>query len=395
MRLGAALLLLLMAPQVPAAERGVGVSTWTVSGGNVGLRYTFPQTMTAALARPGKPSPAVGAVARYVLSRVSVRQQANACDTVDQGYDLGHVDARYAGPAVLSFEIFFRCPHDSGALVLRNDAFIELYPGQTGMAEVWVNGGPRVSRLLAAGGAAINIDAAGTLPPSSLASYVGLGLKQAFSSILYLCMACALLLLVRDRTGLIALIGGLVVGCLAAAMAGGGGWFLQPEAAHALRGFLLLFAGALLAARHSGRSRAAAAGLMVATGVAAAALGLLGHGAAARGLLGAGIFGAAAVFSRSDELPWFMLLPGALIGAVDGFSLATLFSPLAAVFSVGTWHQLACNAGLLLGTLLILAAAGGARLALRRLTPFARAPVCRDLATASLAGVGAFFMLAV
>ncbi|HTQ36523.1 MAG TPA: hypothetical protein VMH77_05750 [Steroidobacteraceae bacterium] len=388
---------LLLAPQISsAAMPAASASTWTISGNDAVFSYTFPRSLATTLATPGAPSPSVEAIAHYVFSRTSARRQAQPCEAVDQGYDLGRIDTRYLGPDLLSFEIFFRCAAGPGPLLLRNDSFFDRSPGQLGIARVRVAGRSPVLRLLTAGHTGIAVGT-GPVPASPAGAYLWLGCRHVLAGALQLCMAVALMLLIRNRRDLLLLACGLAGGYAVAAAAGAAGWFLQPAPSQAFRGLLLLFGGALLVTRGSGRPRIAAIGLLLLAGVAAAIAASLGRSDAALCLLGAGVAGALTVpltvTSAGMSPRWLLPAVGILAGGADGFSFGSLFAPLHAVVSPGMAQLLAFNLGALLGVAAAIAAAAAARgLLLRR---FGVAPVSAELVTAALVAAGAFSILAI
>jgi hypothetical protein len=388
---------LLLVPRIcVAAEQDVGVSTWTISGESIILRYTFPKALATRLATPGAPLPPVEKIASYVLARVAARQQGEPCETLDQGYDLGRVDALYAGPDLFSFEILFRCPRRSGPLVISNGAFFDLAPAQIGIANIRVTGKPPISRVVTAGNTAVSMGAGEAPEPSRPGTYGWLGTQHALGTTLCLCMALGLSLLQRNRRELIMLVYGLFGGyVLAALAAGAGGWIAQPQPAQAFGGLLVTLIGALLAARNSDRPSAAALGLAVVVAVVAVTVAYLGHGTSAVTLVGAGVFGATVVTLSRDTtiIPWLLLVQGMLVGFVDGFSLASRFAPLHLVTSMSTAQLIAYNFGALVGIVGVVGAVTAARTILRRYAGFLGAPLYRDLLIASLAGIGVFSML--
>lgn len=390
--------LLLTAPLARAAASDVSASIWRISGDNIVLDYTFPKELGARLATPGRGLASIEMMGRYVLSRVSAQRQGQPCEALDQGYDLGRIDARYAGPGVYSFEILFRCSGKPGLLVLNNNSFFDLSPDQIGLASIHVLDLPPVSRVMTTGNTAVNIQLGQAPEPSWLAAYVSLGLKHTLGTTACACAAFGLLLLIRNRKELVTAVCGLLAGYLIAAWAAGaGGWIYLPPAGQAFGGFTVMFIGALLTARASGCPAAAALGLAIVVGAAAATVAVLGYGSAALCLMGAGIFGALSVPLYREEtfVPWLLLVLAMLVALADGLSLPAKFAPLHRVISPAMAALLSYNMGALLGALTIFAAAAGARLLLQPFGRFRRVPLYLDLLTAALAGVGAFSMLVV
>ena len=388
--------LLLVAPFSHAAAGNASASIWRISGDEVVLRYTFPEPLAALLATPGTPSPSVEMIARYVLSRVSVQRQGEACEALDQGYDLGRIDTLYAGPGLFSFEVLFRCRGKAGTLVLRNNTFFERSPGLIDIANIRVTGTAAVFRLITADDTAVSIQAGRAPEPSSPGAYVGLGLRHVLTSIVCLFTASGLLLLLRNRRELVTVGCGLFAGYLIAALAAGaGGWMLQPQPSQVFEGFLVILLGALLTTRTSTHPNVVAAGLATLVGVVAAAVALLGYGTAALCLVGAGIFGTLSVplYGKEDVARWLLLMLGSVVAAVDGFSLASRLAPLHSIISIGAAQLLAYNMGALLGTLAVFATVAAARAGLRRFAGLSTTPLYTDLLTASFTGLGIFAML--
>lgn len=391
------LIALLLGPQLAAAAPAAGaVSTWTVAGRTLTLRYTFPTALAARLVPAGAALPPVEKISQYLLSQVSVQQQGRPCASIDQGYDLGRADALYAGPGLTSFEILFRCPADTGALVLRNDAFFELAPDQIGIAALRVNGSAEVTRVLTRSNPAIAVSATSGLTSNLPATYIGLGMRHASGAALCLGAALGLALLVRDRRGLARAAGALGLGYLVASIAAAaGGLLLEPQAAQAAGGALIALLAAQLTARISNRPGLTAVGLSAAAAIAAIVALLQGQGEAALALFGTGIFGAAVLGLPKDsgfgEVR--VLVPAAIIGVIDGFALATRFAPLRSLYAPGTGSLLAYNLGALLSLALLLTAAAGIRSRLQ-LRVFTHSALGHDLLVALLAGVGTWSMLA-
>ncbi len=389
-------LCLLLVPQLSVAAGAAGVSRWTITRNTITLRYTFPEGLATRLAPPRSPAPPVETIAAYVLSRASVRQQDTPCPAVDQGYDLGNVDTLYAGPGLKSFEILFRCPRDTGALVLRNAAFFELAAAQIGIADLRLNGGAVVTRVLTAGDTAVRIDAGGTPAPSGAATYCWLGTRHALGTLLCLCTALGLVLLARVPRRLALVAGGLCGGYLLAGLAAGiGGLLLQPQAAQVSAGVLLALIAAQLVARNTARPAIVAAGLVAAVAIATAAAVLLHQGNAALALVGIGVFGVVVITlpGHRTTRDAALLIQAALAGLIDGFALATRFAPLRMVHALHTGQLLAYDTGALLGVLLMSGMVIAVRDLLQRHAPQKHAGLCRDLLAALLAGVGAYSML--
>jgi len=396
-RITALLLALLLVPQISLAQiRDVSASIWTVTGNQVMVRYTFPRELSARLASPGKPSPSIEAIGRYVLSKIGVRRQGAPCAAVDQGYDLGSIDTLYAGPELYSFEILFRCPQAPGPLVVRNDAFFDQSVDHIDVASIRVDDSPAAARLMTGANTTVSMTMGRAPDPTGLSTYMGLGLTHTLARVVGVGAALGLALLIRGRRDIRLLIGGLLLGYLAAAAAAGiGGWIMQPQPGQAFDGFLLLFMGALLAVQRSGRRGSAAVGLAIVVLVATAILVLLRHGDAALCLAAAAVFGAATLYAGREPTVarWNLLIPSMLVGAVDGFWLASTFAPLHAIVSIGGVQLIACNLGALLGILLVISIAAGVRRLARHFARPLRAPILSDLLAASLSGVGVFAML--
>lgn len=386
----AILLTLLSARPVLAAEVLVSASSWNVTGQDIALRLIFPKSAAQLLTQPGKPVPATEAVARYVLQRVHVEQDHVSCPTVDQGYDLGHIDPLFVGPGLFGFDILFHCPRPAGLLTLHNDALFDLPVTRIDAARIRL-GSSSMSRLLS-GERTLRI-ANGRLPAGSSAGTVfGLGWQHVLSSLVHLCTICGLFLCVRRRKELTFLALGVLAGYLLAALAATG-WVIQPAPARAWDGFLVLLTAALLMGR-TGEHRKPALGLGLAAGSAAAVAALRGQGDVALTLLGAGTFGFCLLWRAPWSHPAAWAVPAVALAGVDGFSLSSDLAPLGSAVSMHTPDILAFNIGAIAAVLTLFAATAAARRLLQRAS-FMKTAVLGDLLTASLAAVGAFHVLAV
>lgn len=397
--LAAALLALLLAPHLGrAAERIVSSAAWRTSGNEVGLRVLFPRSTALVLRQPGQPVPATEAVERYVFKRVHVQEGQVPCSPIDLGYDLGRIDPLYFGPDLFAFEIIFRCPHGTGTLTLRNDALFDLPVPHIGLASIRLNNAPTVTRLLTPGSHTLQIIGGHPPAPSSAGAYAWLGAQHLFTDGLDLCAVCGLLITVRRRSELESLALGLLGGYLAAALAAGAGRFiLGAPGAQAWEGAFVLFTAALLIGRTPSHLSRAALGLALTAGVAALVALLRGHGDVALTLVGAGAFGACllTLWRTPGVAAARWALPALALGAVDGFTLPSELAPVRALAQVSTPDILAFNLGSVAAALVLFAGVAILRWLLERHASILKAPVMGDLLAASLAGLGAFYVLAV
>jgi len=381
-----------------AAEPVVSASMWRASGQDVALRFTFPRRTAELLAAPGKPVPATEAVARYVLQRIVVEQDSVPCPAVDQGYDLGRIDTLYVGPDLFGFDILFRCPRADGSLALRNDALFDLSAPHIALASIRLGGAAAVSRLVTSADRTIRIGKGQAAKGSGAGTYMQLGSRHLLTSWVHWCTVCGLLLCARGRRELAFLASGILGGYLIAALAAGASHFvLGPNGSQAWDGLLVLLTAALLMGRTTGELRKPAIGLAIVAGAGALVAVFRGYPDVALTLVGAGAFGSCMLYlwHLGWDHPARWLAPALALGLVDGFALPSELAPLNSAIMIRTTDIWAFNVGAVGAVLALFAAVAAVRWLLLRYASFLKAPVFGDLLAASLAGLGAFYVLVV
>jgi hypothetical protein len=373
-------------------------AAWTVSGSAVTLRLTFPRTAAALLARPGQPVPATEAVGRYVLNTTKVTQDLRPCPAVDLGYDLGDVEPLFVGPALFGFEMQFRCPGTGGVLSLRTDALFDTTAEHVSLATVRVEDARAVSRLVTAGDRTLRVANGKLLDGRSPGTCAGLGLHHLLTSTVPLFSLAGLATCVRQRRELLWLALGCAGGYLAAALLAGLGHFdLAAGPVQAWNGLLVLLTAALVMGRGAGDLGRPSLGLAIVAGIAALVAAARGLTDVALALLGAGLSGFCLLhlWRTAADHPARWLAPGLLLSLVDGFWVPDILEPVLPLAQLQGADILAFNVGAAGTALAVLAAVAGGRWLLARRASFRAHPVVGDLVAASLAGLGAFLVLAV
>ena len=241
------LLCLLAAAKPAGAEtRSVSHSLWVVSDTAVMLRYTLPVTTAAHLARPGWPLPSTATVARYVLDHMSVNSTGGVCAPIDQGYDIGFIDALSVGSDVYSFEIIFQCAH-SGELVLQDGALFDRVPQHIDFAVVQLQGGKSFAQLISSSNREIRLRADRAANASGLDRFAQLGFMHLFDSLDRVCFLLGVLLIARRRREFLYIGLGLALGyATAAAVAASGAIAARVNYIDAWIGFMVVIVAALI-----------------------------------------------------------------------------------------------------------------------------------------------------
>jgi hypothetical protein len=401
-----------------ASVRSISASEWVVSDPDVTVRYTLPKSAAAVLVSPEHVVPTTAKVADYVLTRLSVRADGANCPPVDQGYDLGRVDILYAPEDRYVFEIRFRCPKGSRQIALRNDAIFNETPAHLDATHVELKGGPSISRLLRSNSRDIAIATGTPLEPTATSTYFDLGAGHLLGSFEHLCFVLAVFLGARTRHELRYAIGGLAGGyAVAAWVAATGVLELNQRTAESFAASLLVSTALLVLVRRRQGGPAAdgyapslepdlaptrgASILLVVAALSAVLTTAIEHDLSfVPALAGAGLFGACLMFTwnRWPTRPGFWVLPTAAFGLLDGFSLPSDFAALGPSFALERFNILAFNGGAVVAAAFALAlcvlAAKGARVAARR-TPASHTlgRAIKDLAIATLVGLGSYWMV--
>jgi hypothetical protein len=389
--------LLILPPPSSAAQPVVSATMWRVAGQEVTLRFAFLRQAVPLLGDPGKPPPATEAVGRRVLAGAAVEQDGQRCPAIDLGYDLGRVDPLYLGPDLTGFEMLFRCPHERGSLVLREDALSALPAPHIGLASIRIGAAAQATRLIA-GESRVLLPAGGPAAASTMAAYAWLGIQGLPGRLLHVAALCGLLLAVRRRGELVGLVSGVGAGYLAAALAAGAfDWVTSSAPEAAFDGGLVLLTAALLLGRASGELAKPALGLALLAAAAAGMALLRGHTGAALTLAGAGVsaFSLLSMPSLPGVCAARMGLAGLALGVVDGLALPSALGPLHTLVPLPLAGDLGYSVGAAATALGLLTFLTALTRWLPVRTRLLDAPLTAELAATVLAGVGAFEVLVV
>ncbi|HEU4619945.1 MAG TPA: hypothetical protein VFV10_18050 [Gammaproteobacteria bacterium] len=378
-----------------ADTHSVSYSDWTLSGDTATLKFILPATEAARLTGPAMPLVTVRKLQDYLVENLEVLGDGQTCPAVDQGYDLGRVDPLAVGAGFYGFEMFFRCAAGAPkAWVLRDNVLFEEFPAHVNFARIQV-GDRFAPQLFTSGRQELRVASAGAPARAGAGRYFGLGMRHAAHNAWMLALVLGLMLIARRRVELLCLLGGLPIGYAAALGVSLAGW-IEPRTAllDAFGAFLVVLVAAEICAREAYRTRVAAvvgAGL-AAIGLLAIALGRIAPGAVA---IGAALLAASFLTASEDATPRraFWLAAGALPGFIDGFVLPAELARL----PFGAADLLPMQVGFYVGAIATLAllyaavTAGAHFLRRRALVP--SPALLADVSSATLAGLGAFWLL--
>jgi hypothetical protein len=379
---------------VRAQERSVSYSTWIISGNMVTLRYLLPVTEAQRLMGVEVPVLTTNKLEDYLLQHQTVQSAAGDCPAIDQGFDLGRVDPLAVGPDLYGFEIFYRC-RDPRQLVLHDTALFGRMPDHVDFARIQMRG-QSIERLFTAQHQQLALPDDRAVPATGFGQYLRMGLLHFLTSVDRWIFLLGALLLVRRRQDVGYLIAAVAAGYLLSLLVAATGWVLpRMPRVEAFMGFLLALLAALITQRelHGGRISNIRWPALLLLGVLlvalvrapGAAFVLLGAAALATGLL--------AFPGRLAEPPIFW--PGlvALFTFLDGFVLPAVLGP-------AQWPQRAqvrlfigFDLGAVLSAVLLLGLAIAAVHLFRRLRLVLPRTLVNDLCSASLYGLGAFWLL--
>ncbi len=377
-----------------AQQRSVSYSTWIVSGNMVTLRFLLPVTEAQRLMGVDVPVLTTNKLEDYLLQRQTVQSAGGDCPAIDQGFDLGRVDPLAVGPDLYGFEIFYRCA-DPRQLVLRNTALFDRIPDHVNFARIQMHG-QNVEQLFTAQHQALALPDDRALPATGFGTYLRLGFRHFLSSADRWIFVLGALLLVRHRQDVGYLVLALAAGYLLSLLVACTGWVLpRMPRVEAFMGLLLALLAALIAQGElpsdSGVSRRWPAILLFIVLVVAlvrapsAAYALVGGAALCAGLLSA---------SRRLAGPP-ILGPGlvALFTFLDGFVLPAVLGPAQLPPRAQLRMVLGFDLGAVLIAVLLIGFAIGAWRLIQSLRLVVPRALVSDVSSASLYGLGAFWLL--
>jgi hypothetical protein len=390
--------LLLLAPHpASGAARSLGYAIWNVTGGSVRVLYMLPEPEAKNIVVAGSPVPTTKQVADYVLAHVAVTHRGKPCEAVDQGEEVGLVNALALTPGLLRFEIVFECP-DGAGLTLSDTAFYDRVANHIDFARVQIDNGGFTEHVFSPYAPKLELPAAGeALQSDSVLRYAALGLYHVLGRADIWCFVLALLLIARGRRDYILALGALAAGyglaVLLASLHLAAPRFGTGQAFAGLLVFLAAASGAVMSLRDPGRGAWALGASLLALAVPALFL----RGAlAALAVTGAALLAAGALFmpGRDSQRRVFLLMASFLFALLDGFDLAGDVAVLALPSAPLASMLVSFNAATLLAEVVLALCLVAACLrvpVIRRMTaPGALLP---DLAASGFIGCGLFWFV--
>ncbi len=377
-----------------AQDRGVSYSTWIISGNMVTLRFLLPVTEAQRLMGVEVPVLTMSKLEDYLLQHQTVQSAGGDCPAIDQGFDLGRVDPLAVGPDLYGFELFYRCT-DPRQLLLRDTALFGRAPKHVDFARIQMRG-QSITRLFTAQHQELAIPDDHALSASGIASYLRLGVLHVLTNADRWIFLLGALLLVRRRQDVGYLILAMASGYLCSLLLASSGWVLpRMPRMEAFMGLLLALLAAVMSQRvmHSGRGPTRRWPLVLVLGVLLVALlraPAAGYALAGGAALSAGFL----ILSRGFEGRW-IVWPGlvALFTFLDGFALPAVLGPAQLPQRTQTWMVLGFDLGAVLIAVLLLGLVIAAWRVFQRLRFAVSRAVIDDCCSASLYGLGAFWLL--
>lgn len=401
-----AFLLLGLAPAVAATESpdrfpsdkpDISYSAWSVQGSTVRLRFVLPERDREVLA-PRSSRADAAAVGETVAANVEVASSGGSCIQIDQGEGAGQVYDLALTPGLLRYEIIFDCP-TSDHITLSDHVLFAQRAAHVNYARVQAGAGKAVVELFTKGRQSISLSATGRTP-------LGPRLVEAVKTGFWpprpqrLCLALALLLLVRRRRDLLAGAGALAAGYGAAVLLGAWGMTTPSlDLNFALAALTLALLGiCVMRLDAAGRAwprawRIAITAILVLVAIGLPAFTALRNAPAGLATAGLIVFGAAACWLAgvAPRFRWIDFTPVAIFCMLDGVrpvaglaALSRSQEPVAALMA-------AQDLGAMAAILIPVSAVVAALWMIRRRRPIAMAAASMDLGAAGLIGVGLYW----
>jgi hypothetical protein len=372
-----------------AATRSISHSDWLIARDQVTLRIAFPVGEAKYAQPPGGPPPTNERLAAYVLSHVAVQAQGLACEPIDQGYDIGHINTLAAGEGLYGFEIIFHCP---GSLrpTLKNDFLFERMPQHIDYAHIVIDGAASTQVFTAT---RRQIDLAGTPAAAGAGIYLSLGASHIARDFERLCFFLGLMLLARRRRdcfiAALGLTAGYVLSSLLPLVP------LAPSTAsfESALGLLVMLCAVQWISQRVIQTWRLGLALATVLGLLSVAVWRLNIDAGWL-LLGSAIFSscfALVAAGRTDLFAWVLPL---LFGVLDGTVLWGDYSRLHLWRELSLSTLFSFNAGSLVLELGIMAGLAGAAIGWSRVRKSrVFEDIAAEFAVTALAGLGGFWVL--
>ncbi len=370
----------------------VSYSVWIVSGSSVLVRFLLPTPVARSLTGIDVPVLTTRKLGDYVLQHLDVQAAGRNCPAVDQGYDLGKVDPLAVGADLYGFEILFRCPAAS-ALALHDHALFAHAPGHVNFARIEKDG-HTVQQLFTANRQTLSVPDGVAMPSAGVASYLGLGAMHIALSVDRLCLLLGSLLLIRRKEEAGHAFAALLVGYAAALLGSTPGWIVaRPTLLEPFMGYMVALLAALITLRELRQPRISALGCPALLAILALAAAFTHAPWAALMLFGGAVLAGSLLTASAWLSAPVGLVPLALLGFLDGFTLPSALAPL----HLSPRSQLWMTAGFDAGAVLIAALAMGTVLGVfalvrERLTAAPRT-LLNEIAAACLGGLGTFWLV--
>jgi hypothetical protein len=372
-----------------AATRSISHSDWLIARDQVTLRIAFPAGEAIYTQPPGQPPPTNEKLAAYVLSHVAVQAQGLTCESIDQGYDIGHINTLAVGEGLYGFEVIFHCA-GSVRPTLKNAFLFERMPQHVDYARIELDGSSSTQVFTAA---RQQIELADTPSAAGVGVYLGLGASHIAHDFERLCFFLGLMLLARNRCAWFMAAFGLTAGYGLSSLLPLTSLAPSTASVESALGLLVMLSAVQWTSRRVIQTWRLALALATVLGLLSVAVWRLNADAGWL-LLGSAIFSscfALMAARRGDLFAWVLPL---LFGALDGTVLWGDYSRLHLRHEPSLSTLLSFNAGSLLLELGIMAALAAAAIGWPRIRKKpAFAGIAAEAAVTALAGLGAFWVL--
>jgi hypothetical protein len=372
-----------------AQTRSVSHTVWVIAGDQVTLRVVFPAVEARRMVAPGLPQPSNEALAAYLLDHLGVETAGSWCEAIDQGYDIGRVNALAVGAGLYGFEIIFHCAR-SARPILKNALLFDRAPQHIDYARIETDGSTLMQLFTAKRRA---IDLGISLETAAPTAYASLGARHIVHSGQRLCFLLGLMLLARTWREWLVAAAGLACGYIMSTLIVATDWVPQMTSLESAIGLLVALCAAQWVVGQNREPRWLALGLGMAVLLLAVIVGRF-RGEIAWTLVGAAIFCGGFLFISARRPPVALFVLPLLFAGLDGVVLQgdytrlqlwrVLSSPTLLLFNVGA---LLAELGIM--TLLYAASLWWARSRRRA----ALNSVAAEVAATALAGLGAFWLL--
>ena len=379
---------ILASQALQAQTRSVSESAWIITRDQVTVREIIPVSDARRLSPAGRPPPSNEQLAAYVLQHLGVKSLGSTCEAVDQGYDIGRVNALAVGPGLYGFEIIFHCLNQTPPVL--SNSVLQQATEHIDYAHVEMDG-TRLEQVFTVRHPTIDLSASPA--PAGFFSYAELGARHVALSWPRLCFLMGLLLLIKSRRDGWVAAAALSCGYAVALLIPMTDRVPRMPALESAIGLLVALCAAQWVASRIPASNWPSLCMAAALAILSVAIGR-GMEEMPWTLLGAAVFsGGLLILSVRQPAVALMGLP-LLFGLLDGVVLAGDYARLQLWPEFRAWPQMSFNLGALSVELGIMAlcVAGMMRWGRSRRRAV-YGPVAGEVAATALAGLGAFWMV--